>query len=154
MSIFKKKKKEEEVIVDTENVIAQEEPENELIVDGDIVINKEDIISEDEVSEDEVIDVEDIPEIKEEKPKKKAKSKKEKYILTRVLKSRSIGEDVKELQKVLLEKGFSCGKDGISGIFGNSTMNALIRFQKENKLVPTGLTDNATIEKLGWELKK
>ena len=151
MSIFKKKKKEEEVIVDTENIIAQEKPESEIIVNGDIVINKEDIISDENISEDETIDVEDI----KEKPKKeKAKSKKEKYILTRVLKSRSIGEDVKELQKVLLEKGFSCGKDGISGIFGNSTMNALIRFQKENELVPTGLTDDLTIEKLGWELKK
>lgn len=149
MSIFKKKKKEE-AIVDIENEIAPEEHESEIVVDGDIVIDKDAIIPEEEVAEDEVMDIEDIPEIKEEK----AKSKKEKYVLTRVLKARSIGEDVKELQKTLLEKGFSCGKDGISGIFGNSTMNALIRFQKENKLIPTGLTDNATIEKLGWQVKK
>jgi len=151
MSIFKKKKKEE-AIVDIENEIAPEEHESEIVVDGDIVIDKDAIIPADEVSEDEVMDIEDIPEIKKEI--KKAKSKKEKYVLTRVLKSRSVGEDVKELQKTLLEKGFSCGKDGISGIFGNSTMNALIRFQKENKLIPTGLTDNATIEKLGWQVKK
>lgn len=151
MSIFKKKKKEE-AIVDIENEIAPEEHESEIVVDEDIVIDKDAIIPEEEVSEDEVVDIEDIQEIKEEI--KKAKSKKEKYVLTRVLKARSVGEDVKELQKVLLEKGFSCGKDGISGIFGNSTMNALMRFQKENKLIPTGLTDNATIEKLGWQVKK
>lgn len=58
------------------------------------------------------------------------------------------GSDVKELQKLLIAKGYSCGSCGSDGIFGSGTKKAVIAFQKANGLVADGLAGRRTIEKL------
>lgn len=66
-----------------------------------------------------------------------------KYILTRLLyKGCSKGDDVKELQKALGIKA--------DGIFGNDTKNAVIKFQKSNKLYADGKVGKDTAHALGW----
>ena len=59
------------------------------------------------------------------------------------------GEDVKTLQSALKTLGYDLGtygpnKDGIDGQFGTTTRNALIEFQKDNNLEPTGDLDQQT----------
>ncbi len=58
------------------------------------------------------------------------------------------GDYVKEIQKVLIARGFSCGSSGADGIFGTNTFNAVKAFQKANKLTESGIVDYATIVKL------
>lgn len=45
----------------------------------------------------------------------------------------SAGEEVKSLQQLLIAKGYSCGKSGDDGIFGEDTHKAVLNFQKYNK---------------------
>ena len=54
------------------------------------------------------------------------------------------GEDVKELQKSLIELGYSCGAKGVDGIYGNDTRNAVIALQKDKGLSQTGVYDAET----------
>lgn len=49
------------------------------------------------------------------------------------------GKQVKALQSLLIGNGYSCGKAGADGKFGNSTANALKNYQKENNLVVDGI---------------
>ena len=58
------------------------------------------------------------------------------------------GSNVKELQKLLIAKGYSCGSSGADGIFGNGTKKAVIAFQKANGLTVDGLAGKRTMEKL------
>ena len=58
------------------------------------------------------------------------------------------GADVKELQKLLIKKGYSCGSSGADGIFGSGTKKAVIAFQKANGLTVDGLAGKRTMEKL------
>lgn len=58
------------------------------------------------------------------------------------------GSDVKELQKLLIAEGYSCGSCGADGIFGSGTKNAVIAFQKANGLKPDGLAGKQTMAKL------
>lgn len=58
------------------------------------------------------------------------------------------GSDVKELQKLLISKGYSCGSSGADGIFGSGTKSAVIKFQKANGLTADGLAGKRTMEKL------
>lgn len=44
------------------------------------------------------------------------------------------GEAVEEMQKMLIAVGYDCGKSGADGDFGNDTLNAVIKFQTDNKL--------------------
>lgn len=83
----------------------------------------------------------------------------EQFNLTRVLKAKkskgkwvcgSKGNDVKELQKELQKRDYNIGKDGIDGKFGNSTRNAVLKFQKDNKLAQDGEVGKNTAHKLGW----
>lgn len=60
----------------------------------------------------------------------------------------SKGEEVKTLQSLLGIKGYSLGKYGIDGDFGDSTLNAVKQFQKENKLACDGIVGPATWNKL------
>ncbi len=62
--------------------------------------------------------------------------------LNRVLKYGMRGEDVKVLQTVLNALGFNSGK--VDGIFGKKTLNAVIAFQKANKLTADGIVGNLT----------
>ena len=55
---------------------------------------------------------------------------------------------VKEIQKVLISKGFSCGNGGADGIFGNDTLAAVKKFQSAKKLTVTGIIDYDTIKNL------
>lgn len=48
------------------------------------------------------------------------------------------GTDVKVMQTMLIETGFSCGKAGADGDFGNDTDKALREFQKAYKLTVDG----------------
>lgn len=86
----------------------------------------------------------------------------EKYNLTRLLTTKkskgkwvcgSKGNDVKELQKELQRRGYNIGKDGIDGKFGNDTRNAVIKFQKDNRLSTDGKVGKNTAHALGWTYK-
>ena len=61
-----------------------------------------------------------------------------------VLRRGNKGEDVKKLQKLLVEKGYSVGSCGIDGDFGTATQKAVKDFQKANKLVVDGVVGAMT----------
>ena len=54
------------------------------------------------------------------------------------------GDRVKELQKKLIELGYSLPKYGADGSFGNETLSAVKQFQNDNGLSATGVVDEAT----------
>ena len=55
---------------------------------------------------------------------------------------------VKELQNLLIAHGYSCGSYGADGIFGQSTKNAVLNFQRDNGLVADALAGVKTMAKL------
>ncbi len=57
-----------------------------------------------------------------------------------------VGDDVKEVQKALKDKGFDPGK--VDGEYGKKTQQAVIQFQKEVGLVPDGVVGEKTRKKL------
>jgi peptidoglycan hydrolase-like protein with peptidoglycan-binding domain len=59
-----------------------------------------------------------------------------KFTFTKSLNTGSTGEEVKELQKVLKEKGFYSGP--ITGTFGPLTKAAVKKFQKAHKISQLG----------------
>ena len=77
----------------------------------------------------------------------------DKYNLTRILKLKCRGNDVKELQKELIKRGYSCGRYGADGIFGNDTANAVAKFQKSQKIKADKIVGVNTAHKLGWLFK-
>lgn len=62
---------------------------------------------------------------------------------SRILKIGSVGPDVKELQLILQSLGYDPGP--IDGIYGIRTMNAVIKFQRNNGLVPDGIVGPKTV---------
>jgi peptidoglycan hydrolase-like protein with peptidoglycan-binding domain len=57
------------------------------------------------------------------------------------------GDDVKAVQKKLIEKGFDLGADGF---FGQATVNALLKFQEQEDLEPVdGIVGDKTKQALG-----
>lgn len=76
-----------------------------------------------------------------------------KFNLIRLLKKGCKGSDVKELQKNLIKKGYSCGKWGIDGSFGNDTVKAVKTFQKAMRISSDGVVGKDTAHKLGWTYK-
>ena len=58
------------------------------------------------------------------------------------------GEDVAALQKDLISLGYSCGKWGADGEFGQATMSALIAFQIDYDLKPDGVAGEETLAAL------
>lgn len=54
------------------------------------------------------------------------------------------GSDVVKMQTMLIACGYSCGKTGADGKFGNNTQTAVKNFQKDNKLTVTGIFDLKT----------
>lgn len=58
------------------------------------------------------------------------------------------GIQVKFLQLLLINKGFSCGNSGADGDLGNGTDAALRKFQKENGLTVDGICGANTWDKL------
>ena len=77
----------------------------------------------------------------------------DKFNLTRLLKKGCKGADVTELQKDLYNKGYDIGKYGIDGNFGNDTLKAVKKFQKNNNLTSDGIVGKNTAHKLGWYYK-
>lgn len=65
-----------------------------------------------------------------------------------VLRRGDKGAAVKVLQKLLIANGYSCGKYGTDGDFGNATEKALKAYQKANGLAVDGVCGNATWSKL------
>ncbi len=58
--------------------------------------------------------------------------------LTRRIKRGVKGEDVRHVQKRLIELGYSCGKWGADGVDGNDTTSAILRYQKDHGLPADG----------------
>ena len=58
------------------------------------------------------------------------------------------GADVKQLQTNLIKLGFSCGKWGADGEFGDCTEQAVEAFQRAHGLDATGIYDGRTREAL------
>lgn len=63
------------------------------------------------------------------------------------LKEGAEGRDVKQLQQQLCDLGYLEEKD-IDHVYGETTKNAIIAFQKRNKLTDDGLAGEKTLEKL------
>ena len=61
------------------------------------------------------------------------------------------GDNVKAVQKVLINRGISCGPDGADGIYGKMTDLAVRAFQTDNKLKVDGIVGKDTITALGGE---
>ncbi|MBD2056975.1 peptidoglycan-binding protein [Oculatella sp. FACHB-28] len=58
------------------------------------------------------------------------------------------GEVVRQVQQLLIMKGYDVGPSGTDGDFGANTESAVTRFQGDNNLPITGIVDPATFEKL------
>ena len=56
----------------------------------------------------------------------------------------STGDEVRDIQTTLMGLGYNLNKYGVDGIYGNETKNAVIAFQKDNKLPQTGVIDEKT----------
>ena len=67
---------------------------------------------------------------------------------TRLLKKGCEGKDVKLLQETLIDLGFSCGRYGADGEFGNATKDAVEAFQELQGLEVDGIVGPMTIEKI------
>lgn len=65
-----------------------------------------------------------------------------------ILKKGDKGEIVKILQKRLYAIDYPCGATGADGDFGDNTEVAIIRFQKEKKIMVDGIVGRETWEKL------
>lgn len=59
------------------------------------------------------------------------------------------GEDVRNAQKCLIAKGYSCGHLGADGQYGDDTKNAVIRFQQASGLSADGIVGEKTCAALG-----
>lgn len=77
-----------------------------------------------------------------EKPKDDKDKGSEKKMPT--LRRGSKGTAVKELQQLLVDKGYSVGSYGIDGDFGSATLNAVLQFQKDHGLNQDGVVGAKT----------
>ena len=59
----------------------------------------------------------------------------------------SVSDEVREIQTKLKQMGYYSGN--VDGIFGTATKNAVIKFQKDNKLSADGIAGKKTLEALG-----
>ena len=64
------------------------------------------------------------------------------------VKKGSKGNSVKALQLLLIGNGYSCGSCGADGDFGNDTVNATKKYQKDNSLAIDGVVGKNTWTKL------
>lgn len=65
-------------------------------------------------------------------------------IIYLIVKSGSRGNLIKILQEKLIAKGYSCGPDGIDGIFGMDTLNAVKQLQKDARIAVDGVVGKDT----------
>ena len=66
----------------------------------------------------------------------------------RILKNGMYGADVRELQTMLIQLGYSCGSWGADGEFGDATELAVRRFQREHSCEVDGEVDPETLSAL------
>lgn len=66
----------------------------------------------------------------------------------RILKNGMSGDDVKELQNILIMLGYSCGSYGADGDFGDATELAVRKFQNQHKCVVDGEVGPITLAAL------
>ncbi len=69
------------------------------------------------------------------------------FVFTKILKLRSVGNDVIQLQTILKKLGYFTYPK-ITNYYGNYTADAVGRFQKANKLKATGIVDKAMMDVL------
>lgn len=65
-----------------------------------------------------------------------------------ILKRGMTGDAVRSAQELLIKLGYSCGIDGADGDFGGNTESAVIRFQHDHDIFPSGAIDAPTLEAL------
>ena len=70
------------------------------------------------------------------------------YILGYLIRKGQQSEDVRKVQQRLIDLGYSCGNCGADSIFGNGTLEAVKRFQRDNGLSIDGIVGNKTWSKL------
>lgn len=68
------------------------------------------------------------------------------------LRNGDVGAAVKEMQTNLISLGYSCGKDGADGEFGDNTEKAVKAFQKDHGIAQSGVYDEATRKALASAL--
>lgn len=66
----------------------------------------------------------------------------------RSLQNGDVGSDVEELQRLLIEAGYSCGSYGIDGDFGDATEMAVRKFQTDHNLTVDGIVGAQTLAAL------
>ncbi len=67
-----------------------------------------------------------------------------KYDRMSTLRKGSRGTEVKELQRLLIKAGYSCGKYGADGKFGESTLEAVMAYQADHNLQVDGVVGSKT----------
>jgi peptidoglycan hydrolase-like protein with peptidoglycan-binding domain len=67
---------------------------------------------------------------------------------TVILSIGSRGPEVTDLQKILMELGYSVGPAGADGDFGENTQSAVAEFQQDNDIAVTGIVDSYTLDAL------
>ena len=90
----------------------------------------------------------EIPEKEEPEKEEEKTPDKEVIITTRQLHKGMSGGDVKSLQRLLFADGYSVGKCGDDGEFGNDTENAVINYQTDHNLDPDGIAGILTLNSL------
>lgn len=58
------------------------------------------------------------------------------------------GSEIRTLQQKLIGAGYEVGPDGADGDFGNNTLSALVKWQKDNGLIPTGEINVKDVSKI------
>ena len=82
-----------------------------------------------------------------------ASDNKEVILKVRQLRKGMTGGDVKSLQRLLFADGYSVGKSGDDGDFGNDTEKAVINYQKDHELDPDGIAGEKTLTAL-WNCER
>ena len=77
-----------------------------------------------------------------------AEKPKEDKVSEKVIKKGASGSKVKELQKLLIAKGYSCGPKGADGKFGDDTLAAVKKFQQDWGLKADGIVGPETMKML------
>lgn len=67
-----------------------------------------------------------------------------KYDRMSTLRKGSRGTEVKELQRLLIKAGYSCGQYGADGKFGESTLEAVMAYQADHNLQVDGVVGSKT----------
>lgn len=79
------------------------------------------------------------------------------WIVTRIIYKGDRGDDVAEMQRRLIEKGYSCGNSGADGIYGDLTLEAVVKYQQslwpDDPTQWDGVCGRGTLGSLGAVIK-